>query len=869
MKLSTLAILLIIMGCQKPVPEATAELLESDGSGDLVYFTHYGDHLGNITEGGLWGIESKGGRTFLSDSPGVNYQPHQKNYLEFKPIQINGDKGVTLSFETAYELEESYDFGYVDINVDKQGWRRVMRLTGTSGWTTKKVFLDDYFSKSTKSFRFRMVLESDFIHSFDGWHIDHIKVTYQIPKYCVDLFDTHKWQDGACVEKSWQDQKIECTRGGISMTFDGGECRKTTQDECMAYDDPYYTWQDDRCTALDARRSGPYEVYGSAYNFPPQIHEHIHETDPTELWANIFMPKPQNPHEVFPIVVFLHGNHFTCGTGPAPRLDNNNDYTFKGSCPDGYQVVPSHDGFNYITARLASNGYVVVSVNANRGITSGRGTRDDPHLILARGSLVLSHLKKLNEWNQGVTNAPEGPEHHPSLNDPNVPEKSRIFNMQFVRVDVDNPPDSMNRLMTNLKDRTIHIPLEGRLDFSQVGLVGHSRGGEGMRAAHNLYLNRVSGMVHDWQADIGPMAIKGIFEIATTDTELGLNAFDTNWSALVAGCDQDLGRPEGFRVYDRMLREIKSNPSKTTPYEKSTYYVSGANHNYFNTQWHVSDSSECDHQTPLFASGKTLSGARYYPDTPGGVISSMNAPSSNSPHDDELQSIKASEVGSIPQQAVGANAVMAFIKGYVGPRQPTLTMLFNPLYENPSFLSDVKTESQFLGSTMHQEIIFLSDLSPDEFLNSNIEVTKTDLNHFKPRKWMTFNWFPSQEQLFHQIDWQPTDLQNYNTLDFDITRPSGQIYSNGDASFSVQILNSDGDRSIKVPLKKFAKVVGPFWINPIKTVRIPLHEFGLDLADIIGIRFTFDQNAGNQLQITDIRASKHPIPNIIQPKISD
>lgn len=62
--------------------------------------------------------------------------------------------------------------------------------------------------------------------------------------------------------------------------------------------------------------------------------------------------------------------------------------------------------------KLTSQGYIVVSINANRGITAGlsyafRSTfpdyAADPILIWARGRLVLRHLQRLSEWNEGVT----------------------------------------------------------------------------------------------------------------------------------------------------------------------------------------------------------------------------------------------------------------------------------------------------------------------------------------------------------------------------------------------------------------------------------------------------------------------------------
>ena len=83
--------------------------------------------------------------------------------------------------------------------------------------------------------------------------------------------------------------------------------------------------------------------------------------------------------------MFLHGNHATCGRfagAGSGRLDVNVQYTFTGTCPAGYVVVPSHEGYGYLAARLASWGYIVVSINANRGVNAAPGVQFDGGLNL-------------------------------------------------------------------------------------------------------------------------------------------------------------------------------------------------------------------------------------------------------------------------------------------------------------------------------------------------------------------------------------------------------------------------------------------------------------------------------------------------------
>jgi hypothetical protein len=104
-----------------------------------------------------------------------------------------------------------------------------------------------------------------------------------------------------------------------------------------------------------------------------------------------------------------------------PRIDDRIDYTATGTCPlqgqgnppaeFDYVVVPNHEGYAYLAEQLASRGFLVVSINANRGITAGPpqdlGTPGNPFiedrgLNLARARLVLKHLELLSRWNRGI-----------------------------------------------------------------------------------------------------------------------------------------------------------------------------------------------------------------------------------------------------------------------------------------------------------------------------------------------------------------------------------------------------------------------------------------------------------------------------------
>src|SRR5215510_1480719 len=144
-------------------------------------------------------------------------------------------------------------------------------------------------------------------------------------------------------------------------------------------------------TAPDATAPGPFTTTSSEYKLPPTNDDLVAPQVVTELWARIYRPTNLN-NGPYPLLIFLHGNHATCGrfegAGPG-RFDISIQYTLMGTCPTGYVVVPSHEGYAYFAERLASWGYIIVSINANRGVNAAPGVIGDPGLNLRRGRLVL------------------------------------------------------------------------------------------------------------------------------------------------------------------------------------------------------------------------------------------------------------------------------------------------------------------------------------------------------------------------------------------------------------------------------------------------------------------------------------------------
>lgn len=286
-----------------------------------------------------------------------------------------------------------------------------------------------------------------------------------------------------------------------------------------------------------------FSVVDGHYKLPATVDPSVTSMMKTELWAHVWRP---NTGGSYPLVVFLHGNHATCGrwdTELGVRIDDRLDYTETGKCPAGYVVTPNHLGYTYLAEKLAAYGYVVVSINANRGINGAMGEPDDGGLNLRRGRLVLRHLQELSKWNSRG-----------------------------------GAPASLG------------FQLTGLIDFAQVGLMGHSRGGEGMRAAVAQFNDPGS----PWPKRIRGIKFRSLFEIGPVDGQTGrtLDAVGLVWNVLLPGCDGDVSVLAGIRPFDRMLQIT----TETRSLHKSTFQVFGANHNFYNTEWQISDAKLCSGQ---------------------------------------------------------------------------------------------------------------------------------------------------------------------------------------------------------------------------------------------------------------------------------
>lgn len=252
----------------------------------------------------------------------------------------------------------------------------------------------------------------------------------------------------------------------------------------------------------------------------------------------------------------------------------------------------SFQGYNYLAEDLTPHGYVVLSIDAR--IINEAGW--DNSSGQSRAQLVLGTLDRLRQIDENG------------------------------QVDKDGKPGPLN-------------DLKGKLDFTRIGVMGHSRGGQGVSTAI-LFNETRSGVTEadlrtallaqpsgfrtaypDLSAAVIPAAgsatasidetrfkaaiakyniyyaagsgnenvpppysFKGAFLLAQTDFGGSNGLSDVPVATLLPSCDGDMRNLQGSSTYDR-------NRFGRSDYTAPRYQimVNGANHNYYNTHWPSDD----------------------------------------------------------------------------------------------------------------------------------------------------------------------------------------------------------------------------------------------------------------------------------------
>lgn len=235
-----------------------------------------------------------------------------------------------------------------------------------------------------------------------------------------------------------------------------------------------------------------------------------------EFRAQVYLPEGKSTPS--PVVVFQHGRHGSCFTPPGTP-SNLSGYP----CLDTQIEIPSYLGYGSTATKLASHGYAVVSVSVN-AINSNDNQLASDYGATARGQIILDHLDYLARAQAGSV---EG----------------------------------------------VGTRLVGALDFSHIGLMGHSRGGEGVARAVQLNQDRET-----------PYSITSVLPLAPVDFSRATTP-GVDFLTVLPYCDGDVTSLQGQHMFDDNAELVRDEALR------SSVLVLGANHNFFNTTWDPSEYS--------------------------------------------------------------------------------------------------------------------------------------------------------------------------------------------------------------------------------------------------------------------------------------
>lgn len=256
-----------------------------------------------------------------------------------------------------------------------------------------------------------------------------------------------------------------------------------------------------------------------------------------ELEGRIYLPTGGGAH---PLVIFLHGRHSAC----------YNTTTLRGTsgwpCPAGTAPILSYAGYDGAGEALAADGFTVVSISAN-AINANDNQLSPDDGAATRGQLVLDTLTMLKAVDEGRTVS-----YHDAATGDDMTMSQALT----------------AGLATYPGGTLTAGQLAGSMDFSRIGLMGHSRGGEGVVTAGTLN----EALPHPWN-------IKSVFALAPIDfTRATLP--DVITTTLLPYCDGDVSDQQGQHFY-----ADSRDGTFSDDVQRSDIWVMGTDHDFYNTSW--------------------------------------------------------------------------------------------------------------------------------------------------------------------------------------------------------------------------------------------------------------------------------------------
>lgn len=552
----------------------------------------------------------------------------------------------------------------------------------------------------------------------------------------------------------------------------------------------------------DPGAPGSLAVTREEYNFGDTAFAPTAFPGRVELRASIHYPE-NLPGGPYPVVVFLHGRHATCFVGGSALLQW--PCTARNSQP-----IPSYRGYDYVSEVLASHGYVVVSISAN-GVNAVDNSVSDLG-ALARAELIQRHLDILRIFND-TGGAP--------------------FGTKFV----------------------------GKFNLSQIGTMGHSRGGEGV--VRQYVLNNTLG---------APYGIKAVFPLAPVD----FNRFVVNNAALnvlLPYCDGDVSDLQGVHFYDDARYNV---PGDTAP--KHYVLVMGANHNFYNTVWSPSSP---------------------FP----GAVNDWLAFVTGGRSDSHCGSVPGNQrLTETQQRGTGLAYLTAFFRAYVGGENQFIPILTGDAPPPPSamtnnlfvsyhapddpglrldinrLLNDSNLTLNNLGAAVTQigltpyELCGGEDPQPQRCLPDQPDARQphTSPSARSPLRGLSqlrTGWNNFTGNYKNELPATLGNVSGFQAIQFRVSVNFADVRNLEDLAQDFRVMLTDSSGSIaSVRVGDFSSAlfyppgsVGPVPKVVLNTVRVPLTAFGgVNLNSIKSVEFTFDERLQGGILITDVAFASAP-----------
>jgi hypothetical protein len=527
----------------------------------------------------------------------------------------------------------------------------------------------------------------------------------------------------------------------------------------------------------DPGATGKYSVDTAEYNLGDQAVYLPGLGEKAEMRGKVY--SPHGAVGARPLVIFLHGRHEYCYGG-----DQSGQPDKPWPCSGGAKPVPSFRGYDGPAKALAGNGYQVVSISANAVNAYDGGVYDSG--AQARAELILDHLDLWKKW-------------------------STIGGGPFGRTFV------------------------GKVNLQNIGLMGHSRGGEGVARAAVLNADRG-----------GKYGIRAVLPLAPTDFARS-TVPGVAMSVVLPYCDGDVSDLQGQKFYDDTRYSVTDDAAP-----RSTVTVLGANHNFFNTEW-----------------------------TPG----QSEAPSNDDWWGDEKASPcgakYAGRLTAKEQQAVGTAYVAGFFRLQLGHETKFLGLLDGSNSRATSAgRAVVRVVSQAPAGT-RRDLNHFDQALPAGAVTGSVKATvcssdcvKTDDSSQSPHwveAWYAaktpttavtkLTWTGKTGVLRINVSAKQRDVRGYSALSFRAAPdPAGALRTD----LTVRVVDGHG-KAVAVKASSLGDALvrmpgandGGLPKNLLRTVRIPTTLLkGIDLRDVRAVELRTDRIAGGSVFVSDLAFSK-------------